>query len=316
MDERGGSPKGNKRLFQVVASLVIIIIVISALIFSFSYIISSIAPNLVNYKDVLLAVAVLLLGYVLITLFSRLIERSFSSTIGRSKAVSIKYLFSLISYTALAFVVFGILKVNVQNLILATGFAGVVVGLASSTVLSNIAGGFVLVMARPVSVGDRITYATWQYGAVVPSYPPKFYSSDLLVNGFTGVVENIGFLYVDIIMDDGRFVKVPAGIFVQAMILINSKNSSMRVRAKYEIEKSLEPDVVIPKIKEEIFKISSLTEGTTPEVTIYETTLNSYVLAVDVQANTQMEEPVRSEMLHTIMKTVNALRSAHPAAGK
>jgi Small-conductance mechanosensitive channel len=42
----------------------------------------------------------------------------------------------------------------------AGGFAGLVLGLASQDVLSNIFGGIMLLISRPYKIGDRITLST------------------------------------------------------------------------------------------------------------------------------------------------------------
>lgn len=301
---------GKKSSIIFFSGFLILIVFISILFLSIGFILKTYAKSLVSFYDIMIALITLGAGYVLITYVNVMIVRFLSPSIGKSKAVTIKYLFSLVAYLSLAFVVFSVLKLNLEGLLVGSAFTGIVLGLAAQTVLSNFFSGLVLVLARPVLPGDRVTFATWQYAAVAPSYPPKFYSNDILINGFTGTVDYVGFLYVDVIMDDGRFAKIPAGIFIQAMIVNNSRSKGIKVRAKFEVEKSLDPATVISRIKDEMLKLKWLSRETVPDVFVYETTLNTYVVAADIMAESQFEEPVRSDMLQGMMHAVQELKSS------
>ncbi len=310
MASNSGAKNGGAR---PAARIVLLIVIVAILLYIFDlilnkFILTPYSTTLIPYETSIFAVIVLVVGYAFITLLSRLITDLLTPRIGKSKTVPIKYAFSLAAYVALSFAVLGILKLNLEGLLVGSAFTGLVLGLASQTVLANFFAGLILVLARPVSAGERITFATWQYGVVAPSYPPKFYSNDFLVNGFTGIVEYVGFLYVSMVLDDGRGVKIPAGIFFQAMLLINSRAEKLKVRTKYEVEKTLDPDRTIEAVKTAVSALPRVLAGTVPDVRVSETTLNTYVLSVDVFSKELMEEPVRSDVLQTVMKTIAALR--------
>ena len=50
---------------------------------------------------------------------------------------------------------------------------------------------------------------TWQYGLIAPTYPPKFYSQDTLIPGYTGTVSQIGIIYTVMRLDDGTTFRIP-----------------------------------------------------------------------------------------------------------
>lgn len=313
----GASGGSRKHRRHTLASLAIMVVVVAAILYAFdlllnNFILQRYATPLVSYQASIIAVAVLAVGYALITLLTRILLDILSSRIGRARAVTIKYLFSLVAYLVLAFVVLDLLHVDLSGLIVGSAFTAIVLGLASQTVLANFFAGLVLVLARPVYSGERITFATWQFGVIAPAYPPKFFSNDFLISGFTGVVEFIGFLYVVLTLDDGRTVKIPAGIFIQALITINSRTQRMKVRTKYEVEKSVDTSEAIEAVRNAVSKLPRVAPGTAPEVFISETTLNTFVLAIDVYTESQFEEPVRSEILQTAIRTITALKSAPP----
>jgi small-conductance mechanosensitive channel len=304
----GSDGNGNKGKLRIVESIIILLFILGGVIYGVNYIISKYSGFPPAAISVTTSILILALGYAFITIFGRILIRVLTSRIGKGRAVSIHYIFLLVAYILLAFVAFHELGLSLTGLLVGGAFAGLILGQAASVVLSNFFGGLVLVLSKPIKAGDRITLATWQFGLFAPAYPPKFYSNDLLVNGYTCTVDSIGFIYVKLITDDGRPIEIPAGIVVQSLIIKNSEITSLRVRSKFEIEKTLEPEAVLPRIRDEVSKCRFLAEGTAPDLMINETTFLSYVISVDVIAKTQHEEPVRSEVLGIIMKTVSEIR--------
>ncbi|MEM3852166.1 MAG: mechanosensitive ion channel family protein, partial [Methanomassiliicoccales archaeon] len=155
-----------------IGGILVLVIVIAAILYIFELIIRTYANGLVSYTTVIFAALAVVIGYSFITYIGYLIVKILTPLITRPKAVTVKYLFSVVAYIALAFIVFSILKLNLEGLLVGSAFTGIVLGLASQTVLSNFFAGLVLVLARPIAPEERITFATWQYGAIVPSYPP------------------------------------------------------------------------------------------------------------------------------------------------
>ncbi|MBX8635064.1 MAG: mechanosensitive ion channel family protein [Thermoplasmata archaeon] len=300
-------PNGGK--FRILESTVILLFLIGGIVYGVNYVLGRYFKSITaGWMPVITSILILAAGYAFITILGRMMIRFLTGRIGKARAVSIHYVFILVAYILLLFIVFHAVGLSLTGLLVGGAFAGLILGQAASIVLSNFFGGLVLVLSKPIKAGDRITMATWQFGLFAPAYPPKFYSNDLLVSGYTCTVDSIGFIYVRMTTDDGRPLVVPAGIVVQALMIKNSDISTLRVRSKFEVEKALEPEIVIPRIIKEVKKITYVADGTEPVVMINETTFQSYVIAVDVVSNMQFEEPVRSEVLRVIMKTVGEIR--------
>ncbi len=301
--------KRNGGKLRILESTVILLFLIGGIVYSANYVLGRYFKSITaGWMPVITSILILAAGYAFITILGRMMIRSLTGRIGKARAVSIHYVFLLVAYVLLLFIVFHAVGLSLTGLLVGGAFAGLILGQAASVVLSNFFGGLVLVLSKPIKAGDRITMATWQFGLFAPAYPPKFYSNDLLVSGYTCTVDSIGFIYVRMTTDDGRPLVVPAGIVVQALMVKNSDISTLRVRSKFEVEKALEPEIVIPRIIKEVAKITYVADGTEPVVMINETTFQSYVIAVDVVSNMQFEEPVRSEVLRVIMKTVGEIR--------
>lgn len=107
---------------------------------------------------------------------------------GAEHAGLIHSAYRLIAYVVLAVAILAAAGVNGYAPLAGGTFAGLVIGLASQTALANFVSGAVRLVARPFDPGDRITVVSSQYSFLVPSYPPKFFSQDLRLPGFTGVV--------------------------------------------------------------------------------------------------------------------------------
>ena len=124
------------------------------------------------------------------------------------------------------------LGVNGYALLAGGTFAGLVIGLASQTALANFVAGVVLLLARPFLPGDRITMSTAQFSMLMPVYPPKFYSQDLLIPGFTGSVQDIGLMYTSVRLDEGPIAWFPNSIVLMAAIILHNVDERW-VRVKY-----------------------------------------------------------------------------------
>ncbi|MFP3265243.1 MAG: mechanosensitive ion channel family protein, partial [Acidilobus sp.] len=229
-----------------------------------------------------------------------------------ANASSVAFIVRLSGYV-IAFVVFlAIIRVGVTEALAAGGFTGLVVGLASQFVLSNIFGGIVIILTRPFRVGDRITFSTWQYGLIVPSYPPKFFSTDYLVPGYTGVVEEINLMYTVILSDDNVPIKVPNSVMAQAAIFVHSGNDVRRVRTRYEVPKDLDPEVVIKRLEKELSALPIVAD--VPTIRVIESSQSTYVLAIDARCKTMFEDEARHSILITVMKTIKAIQEEQKGA--
>ena len=163
----------------------------------------------VTASTAILLVAVIVLGFLLITLLGRELKKVSSKILGNRHGSIVYEVYRFISYVVLAFILLAIVGVSGTELLAGGTFAGLILGLASQTVLSNYIAGLMVIFARPFEVDDRVTIFTWQYGAIAPAYPPRFYSNDILMPGYSGVVKEIGLAYTNIELDEGPTMKIP-----------------------------------------------------------------------------------------------------------
>lgn len=291
----------ERQLIGLILTVIISAVVIGLAIFTLANLKVIPANYTLYFYATIWFVGAVLIAY----LISEIVKNRLVNFIGASNATSIAFITRLLGYI-IAFIGFFLLvHISIGAALAAGGFAGLVLGLASQTVLSNIFGGIMLLFSRPYKVGDRITISTWQYGLIAPTYPPKFFSNDFLIPGYTGVVTDISLLYTTIYTDDKVPVKIPNSIMVQAAIFIHNAEEVRKIRSKYEVSKDLDPETVIKELKPKIERIEGVLEV---DIKVLETTFTTYILGIDTIAKSIFEEPIRDQVLRITMKTIKELQ--------
>ncbi len=286
-------------------SVIAVLLIVAAAIY---YVLSVLQLIPVSLSTAAQVVAALILGVLAVELVARglraLASRAFNVRRGGEVAVAFRFL----AYIAVALVVFALLGVTGTTLLAGGTFAGLVLGLAGTTVLSNIIGGVLLLIAHPYEIGDRVTVSTWQYGMVVPAYPGKFFSDDRLIVGYTGVVQDLSLTYTTLSLDEGPLMKVPNNIMVQAAIL---KHSTPRwVRTRYEVSGHPEPEQLIEAVETAVRRNPWIVDPYRVQVTVQAITPTSTILAIDALCKSAFEDPPRSSILIDVARAVSAFTPA------
>jgi len=277
------------------------------ILYSFLSAFELIPLSLVVVVQVLVAAVV---GYVSIGFVARALRGLTSKTFGIRSGNAVSVAFRLVAYTALALFLLALVGVSGTALLAGGTFAGLVIGLAGTTVLSNIMGGILLLVAHPFEVGDRVTVTTWQYGMAVPAYPPKFFSDDRFIIGYTGVVQDLSLAYTSLVLDEGPSMKIPNNVMVQAAIL---KHSTPRwVRTRYEVPGHPDPEGLLEAVEKAVRRNPWVVDPYRVQVTLQAITPTSTVLAVDALCKSAFEDPPRSSILIDVSRAVSGLTSSRP----
>lgn len=247
------------------------------------------------------------LGYVAIGIVSRELRKVISKTSGVEKGAIVGTSFRYLGYILLAFVILGLAGVSTVSLLAGATFSGLVLGLAGQQTLSNIFAGLLILTARPFLVGERITVSTWQWGFALPSYPPKFFSDNMLVPGYTGVVDDIRLNYTIIRSDDGVQVKLPNSIVIQASV-IDHRTSERLVRVRYDVAKPANPSSLVELIRSVVVKNSWVTRPESVSVSVENITPTDIVVVIEAVCRGAYEAPPRSAILLDIDKSVMGLK--------
>lgn len=265
-----------------------------------------------SYSEYLRVGLVLGLGILAVVVVGRIVFGIARRFAGDRHATLITDVYRIVALVALALIVLYALGVNGYALLAGGTFAGLVLGLASQAALANFVAGIVLLISRPFEPGDRLTLTTSQYSILLPVYPPKFYSQDLLIPGFTGTVRDIGPIYTVLLLDEGVTASFPNSIVILGAVIAHTA-SQRWVRVKYEVPNSVDPALVLDRVRDAVSVDDWVVGKDSVRVYVNQATQTSFVISVDALCRGNLEEPPRSALYVRIMKTVGSLASAASA---
>jgi small conductance mechanosensitive channel len=303
-DAAAGPAPSPARWSTALATILIVLLAIAgAILYSFIGRYRLLPTTDFGYLRIALIVG---LGFVAVVIVGRVVHAVTQRFSGKRHAGLIDDVYRIIAYTLLVLVALYALGVNGYALLAGGTFAGLVIGLASQTALSNFVAGVVLLMARPFEPGDRLTFSTWQYGLLMPSYPPRFYSDEFLIPGFTGTVQDIGLMYTELRLDQGPKVVFPNSIVIQGAV-VSHDGSERWVRVKYEVPPAVDPRALLPAVRDAVARDDWVVGKKSVKVYVNAATMASYVISVDALCAGNMEEPPRSALYLRIRDVVASL---------
>ncbi len=162
---------------------------------------------------ILLALLVLCVGSMLCRLSVKLIGKGMEhAKADITVAKFVKQCVKIILYILLIIVVLSILGIPTTSVITVIGTAGVAIGLALQDSLSNVAGGFILLLTKPFKIGDYIS-----------------------VNGVEGTVAQIAILHTRLNSSTNQGIIIPNSQAATATVINSSANATRRVDLKFSI---------------------------------------------------------------------------------
>ena len=170
--------------------------------------------------DMLPAICWALTAFMTGLLISKFTVHLFKKVLGKSKvdSAAVSFLGSVLKaflYTIVLIIALSILNVPMTSLIAVLSAAGLAVGLALQGSLSNLAGGFIILISKPFKAGDFIE-----------------------TNSCSGYVESISILYTKILTLDNKTVYIPNGSVTGATITNYSEKAERRVDLEFGISYS------------------------------------------------------------------------------
>ena len=242
----------------------------------------SILDNLIKWfmtvgKNILIAIVILIIGNKLIKWVLKLIGNSFKKT--KIEPMVAKFLISLIKfalYFLIAIIVISVLGIPTTSLIAALSAAGLTLGLALQGSLSNFAGGVLILLFKPFTIGDYIKEDT---------------------HGNEGTVTGIDLFYTKITTIDNKTIVIPNGTLANSSLT----NYTAQEKRRIDILIGISYDSDIRKAKS---VLADVIEGCDriirdEEISIYVDNLGESQITLGVRVWTKTDEywPVRWELL-------------------
>ena len=181
--------------------------------------------------SVLIAVLFLAIGMKIVSLIVRFFRRSFEkSKVETSVAGFLVSVIRVVCYILVFITAATIVGVEVTSFVTILGTASMAIGLALQGALSNLAGGVLILMLKPFSVGDYII------------------END---KNMEGTVVSIDIFYTRLLTYDNKMVVIPNGVLTNNSLV----NVTNEVNRKLELKISIAYDSDIKKVKELVYNL-------------------------------------------------------------
>lgn len=162
---------------------------------------------------IILAIVVLIIGIIITKLVLKLLSKGLDRTrLDLTVNNFVKQCCKIVLYVLLITIVLSVLGIPATSIITVIGTAGVAIGLALQSSLSNVAGGIMLLINKPFKIGDYI-----------------------LVGGVSGTVKQITILYTRLDSDSNQAIFIPNGQVSGAVVTNNNTNGTRRVDMTFSI---------------------------------------------------------------------------------
>ncbi|HVP24334.1 MAG TPA: mechanosensitive ion channel domain-containing protein [Conexivisphaerales archaeon] len=156
----------------------------------------------ITVRQMIQCSSVIIAGLV-VALLARRFAGNLKRRVGPYPASVFSYTAVVIDFLVTLLTILSILKVPADSLLLGGGFSAIVIGMAVSTVFGNVFSGALMLVARPVSVGDEV-----------------------LVNGIPGRIEEITTLFTKVYNDSGTLTIIPNTAVVSGSVILTMAPSS------------------------------------------------------------------------------------------
>lgn len=159
------------------------------------------------------AIIILIIGLIITKLSLKLLSKGLSRS--KLEVTVTKFttqILKIVMYVLLITIVLSILGIPATSIITVIGTAGVAIGLALQDSLSNVAGGFLLMISKPFKIGDYI-----------------------ISNGVEGTVSAISIMHTRLNSPSNQAIFIPNGLAINATIVNNNGNDTRRVDLKFSI---------------------------------------------------------------------------------
>ncbi len=242
------------------------------------------------------AVIILIVGSVIARVVeTKLLARSMTSLPPRQRTIA-SFAIRLLLYLGITLAVFAGLGIGLSSFLFGGAFLTVVLGLAGQSMLSNLFGGVWLVLFQPFQVSDSVSFVTWQYPLLMPSYP-----HETLKPTYSGRVTDINLMYTTIITDEGERLVLPNGILAQAAIINRSRSGAKKITVRFDAPIQLDPKDLKSRL---LADLGSWDRPPTMELT--DISLANYAGRVTVWSH-ENEERVRDRILQSTWRVIYEL---------
>ena len=189
----------------------------------------------VDLRTAAVAVAMLVLGILVVHLALKAADRLLvRSSVPKTLHSMLRTILRIVLYLVVILTVANYIGIPVTSFVALLGLAGLAVSLALQGVLSNVAGGFIILLSHPFEVGNFVEH-----------------------DGITGTVREIRMMHTRLETPDGKMVYVPNSSLSGARVINYSETGARRV----EISVTASYDNSPAQVREAVLDAVTRTKG-------------------------------------------------------
>ena len=189
---------------------------------------------------VLVLVVCLAVSRVMIRLFNRLLKRS--KYIETSMHSVLKTMLRIVLYFISVMFAAGAVGIPVTSFLALFSVVGLAVSLAVQGVLSNLAGGVIILASKPFTLGDFIE-----------------------TDAVSGTVHEIGFLNTRMISPDGKMIFVPNSLLHNSKLINYTSSGARRIDVNLNLDRNCNPEDVRKAALHAILSVSGILSDPAPQ---------------------------------------------------
>ena len=233
---------------------------------------------------VVLAIVVTVVGLIVIKLIGKAVKRSLEkSKLADLAKLVIQKTVKIVLYVILLVAIIEILGVPMTSVAALIASCGLAIGLAFQGALSNLAGGFLILIFKPFKIGDYIEST-----------------------GAQGVVRDISIFYTKLLTLDNKQVLVPNGDLMSANVTNYSAEETRRIDQSFKITNDIDQELV----KKVLLEAACATEGVLkkpePFARLTEVDDDTYIFTVRAWCDTSKYWDVYFDLIENCSKALAA----------
>jgi len=186
----------------------------------------------------------------------------------------LKTLVRILLYVVVVMTAVSTMGIPLTSIVTLLASAGVAVSLAMQGVLTNLIGGFILLLFKPIRVGEYVR-----------------------IGDNEGTVKTIGAFYTEMATFDNRHINLPNGSLTNTAIVNFSREGTRRLDLTFSVAYESDLDQVYEVLNRVVKEENALLPDPTPEVHLNECAASSLDFTVRVWVKTADYWPVKFRMV-------------------
>ena len=186
------------------------------------------------------------------------------------------------------FVLGGVWRVDIGDLLVGAGFLGIIIGLAARQTLGALLAGFVLMFSRPFEIGDWIE-----------------------LQEYDGIVTDITMFNTRIQTFDGEYVNVPNDTLTAQSIVNRSRKGRLRIEVEVGVDYDDDPERAATVAETAVAEVDEVLSVPSPQVLAKRFADSSVILGVRFW----IDNPSARRMWRTQSAVVTGVKRAFEAEG-